>query len=170
MDWLVSVALILAGVTVLPMASGCGGEVIRLGTGPAGHDAGACPHAQVPASQVLWIGDVWQLLPAGAEPHTDVRKLARTAGAIGPNDDYTVAAASAAPMIPPATKGGPTPVPSQYTSQEAIAPVKVLIMDGGTWDTITNSSSATVTGVANTFTQLCPPSRPMGLSPPSSTS
>ncbi len=149
------VGLILGALAALPTAGGCGGEVIRLGTGgSAGHDGAACLHAQVPASQVLWIGDSWQLLPAGAEPHTDVRNLARIAGAIGPNDDYTIAAVAAAPMIPPATKGGPAPVPTQYTTQEAIAPVKVLIMDGGTWDTITNSSSTTVTGVANTFTQL----------------
>ena len=156
MGWLRSAALVFAGVTVLPLAPGCGGEVIRLGVGASstGHDGGACPHAQVPASQVLWIGDVWQLLPAGAEPHTDVRNFARAARAIGPNDDYTIAAVAAAPMVPPATKGGPAPVPSQYTSQEAIAPVKVLIVDGGTWDTIANSSSATVTGVANAFTQL----------------
>jgi hypothetical protein len=84
-----------------------------------------------------------------------VRVLARTAGAIGPSDDYTIDAVAAAPMIVPSTNGGPAPIPTQYTSQEASATkVKVLIMDGGTWDTITNNSSTTVTGVAASFQQL----------------
>jgi|SRR6185437_726761 hypothetical protein len=145
---------IIGGLAAVLAIAGCNGQVIRLG-GSA--DSGApCAHAQVPANEVLWIGDSWQLVPSGGEAHTDVRNLARAAGAIGPNDDYTIAATAAAPMIPPATGGGPTPVPTQYTLQEATATkVKVLIMDGGTWDTITNgTATATIDGVASTFTQL----------------
>jgi hypothetical protein len=155
MDRLGPVALVVGALAALPTVAGCDGKVIRLGAGSTSLDGGSCPHAQVPASQVLWIGDSWQLLPTGAEAHTDVRNLARAAGAIGPNDDYTIAATAAAPMIPPATKGGPTPVPTQYTAQEATATkVKVLIVDGGTWDTITNNNSATVNAVSDNFTQL----------------
>ena len=112
------------------------------------------PHSQVPAGQVVWLGDSWVLVPNG-EPHTGVRDLARTAGAIGPSDDYTIDAVAAAPMVVPSTNGGPSAIPTQYASQEASATkVKVLIMDGGTWDTITDNSSATVTNVADSFTQL----------------
>ena len=82
-----------------------------------------------------------------ANQHTGVRDLARAAGAIGPTDDYTIEAAAATTMAQ---------IAGQYTAQEAGATkVKVLIMDGGTWDTIlSNGSSASVTTVANTFTQL----------------
>lgn len=139
------VACIAGALAALTGAAGCDGQTIRLG---------ACPHAEVPASQVVWIGDSWVLVPNG-EPHTDVRDLARAAGAIGPGDDYTIDAVAAAPIIVPSTTGGPAPIPTQYVSQEASATkVKVLIMDGGTWDTITNNSSATVTDVADSFQQL----------------
>src|SRR5262249_55295285 len=117
--------------------------VVGRGEGPA---SAACSHAQVPANQVLWIGDSWQLVPAGAEAHTDVLAMARTAGAAGPGDNYTVAAAPATTMAQ---------IAGQYGSQEATATkVKVLIMDGGTWDTITNNSSTTVNDVATTFNDL----------------
>ena len=57
---------------------------------------------------------------------------ARTAGAIGPSDDYVIGAAPATTMAM---------IASQYAAQEAGATkVKVLIMDGGTWDTIVASS------------------------------
>ncbi|HZL21640.1 MAG TPA: SGNH/GDSL hydrolase family protein [Polyangia bacterium] len=139
------VACIAGTLAALAGAAGCDGQMIRLGT---------CPHAEVPASQVVWIGDSWVLVPNG-EPHTGVRDLARAAGAIGPSDDYTIDAVAAAPMVVPSTNGGPAPIPTQYSSQEAGATkVKVLIMDGGTWDTITNNSSATVTDVADSFKQL----------------
>ena len=47
-------------------------------------------------------------------------------------------------------------IAGQYTAQESGATkVKVLIMDGGTWDTIVaNGSSASVSSVANTFSQF----------------
>jgi hypothetical protein len=139
------VACIVGVLAALAGAAGCDGQMIRLGT---------CPHAGVPAGQVVWIGDSWVLVPNG-EPHTGVRDLARAAGAIGPSDEYTIDAVAAAPMVVPSTNGGPAPIPSQYSQQEASATkVKVLIMDGGTWDTITNNSSATVTDVRDSFEQL----------------
>jgi hypothetical protein len=133
----------IAGAVALAAAAGCDGKVIRLGNPPPPSDGSACPHAQVPASQVLWIGDSWQLLPAGQEAHTQVRNLARTANAIGPNDDYTVKAAPASTIAA---------IEQQYITQEAsTGNVKVVIMDGGTWDTINNQSSTTV---IQTFTEL----------------
>jgi hypothetical protein len=142
------VAGVLAVLGALGVFTGCDGKVIRLG-------AGACLHAQLPANQVLWIGDSWQLVPAGAEAHADVLALARAAGAVGPADDYTIAAAPAAPMVSPTTKVSPAPVPTQYATQEATATkVKVLIMDGGTWDTITDDTPATVNSVDESFRTL----------------
>src|SRR5579871_2181700 len=136
------IAGILAAVAAL---SGCDGELIHLGNGQTTFDGGGCAHSQVAADQVLWIGDSWVLVPGNQ--YTGVRDLARAAGAIGPNDDYTIGAAAAAMMAD---------VAAQYTAQEAGATkVKVLIMDGGTWDTIqSNGSAASIDSVAATFTQL----------------
>jgi hypothetical protein len=136
----------MAGSLVaLAAAAGCGGKVIRLGDGTPLADGGACAHAQVAASQVLWIGDSWVLNPGNQ--HTAVRDSARAAGAIGPSDDYTIAAAAGATMA--ATAG-------QYDAQEAGASkVEVVIMDGGTWDTlIANGSAASVTTAADGFNQF----------------
>ena len=142
------VAFIVGALAVLPTGAGCDGKVIRLGAGTTALDGGSCPHAQVPASQILWIGDSWQLLPAGQEAHTDVRNLARAVGAIGPNDDYTTKAAAASTIAA---------IEQQYIMQEAATGnVQVVIMDGGTWDTINNDSSTTVNMVTQTFTELPP--------------
>ncbi len=135
---------VICGLAAALAIAGCNGQVIRLG-GSA--DSGApCAHAQVPANEVLWIGDSWVIVPNG-EPHTDVRDLARAAGAIGPSDDYTIGAAAATTMAQ---------IAAEYSAQEATATKpKVLIMDGGTWDTITNgTATATINGVVSAFTQL----------------
>ena len=127
----------LVAVAALPA---CGGKTIHLGNGRT--DGAPCPHAQVAATEVLWIGDSWIFTPGGQQ--TRVRDLARAAGAIGPNDDYVFGAAAAATMAA---------IANQYATQEAGATkVKVLIMDGGTWDTIVaNGSDASVTGAASAF-------------------
>lgn len=137
----------LGGLSVaLLVLAGCGGKTIHLGTPRDGgeHDGG-CSQAQTSANEVLWIGDSWILYPS--VQYTRVRDLARAAGAIGPNDDYTIVAKAGATMAE---------IAKQYSTQEASATkVKVLIMDGGTWDTIQASgASATVTSVVNTFSQL----------------
>jgi hypothetical protein len=124
----------------------CGGERIRLGDGAvavggtgAGGDASAtgdaaagaagnvaCPAGQVLASEVLWIGDSWIQIPG--TQHTRVRDLARAAGAIGPTEDYANEAASATDMAA---------IAQQYRARQSGATkVKVLLMDGGTWDPI----------------------------------
>jgi hypothetical protein len=140
-----AVACVAAALAGIAGASGCSGDLIRLGNGRAGGDGGGCAHAQVNASEVLWIGDSWVLVPGNQ--HTDVRDLARASGAIGPNDDYTIGAVAAATMAQ---------VAGQYAAQEATATkAKILIMDGGTWDTITaNGSAASVSSSAAGFSQF----------------
>jgi hypothetical protein len=152
---------LLSGVLVL---GGCQGDLLRLGNG---HDAGTtmsdaadaqgpdstggaidvdnCLRGQIKASEVTWIGDTWVTLPG--TQHTRVRDLARAAGAIGATDDYTILAAPFASMAAVAT---------QYANQQATqTKVKVLIMDGGTYDTIqSGGSNASAVDVAATFRQL----------------
>jgi len=141
---LVPVTCIAGALASFALVAGCDGERIKLGNG-ALVDGAACPHSPINGNQVLWIGDSWVLVPGNQ--HTDVRDRARTASAIGPTDDYTIGAAPATTMAQ---------IAGQYTAQESGATkVKVLIMDGGTWDTIlSNGSSASISTVANTFTQL----------------
>ena len=117
----------------LAAAGACDGKSIHLGNGWP--DGGSCPHAQVNANEVLWIGDSW-ILVTGSQ-HTRVADLARAAGAIGPNDDYVIGAAAASTLAT---------IANQYATREAGATkVKVVIMDGGTWDTIlANGSDASV--------------------------
>jgi hypothetical protein len=168
---------------VLISLAGCGGKTLWLGVLPASADGGdaetgtdgvpadasadgvpgdagpdgvpgdgspdgglACLHGQVSANEVLWIGDSWILVPPGTLPNR-VRDLARAAGVIGPTEDYVMGAVAASSMAA---------IASQYDKQEASATkVRVLLMDGGTWDTIqSNGADATVTSVANSFAQL----------------
>ena len=127
----------------LAATGACDGKSIHLGNGWL--DGGSCPHAQVKANEVLWIGDSW-ILVTGSQ-HTRVADLARAAGAIGPNDDYAIGAAAASTLAT---------IANQYATREAGATkVKVVIMDGGTWDTIlANGSDASVNDVVNTFGQF----------------
>jgi len=127
----------LVFLAVATTLAACGGKAIHLG--------GACPHAQVSANEVLFIGDSWVLV-TGSQ-HTRVRDLARDAGVIGPTDDYVIGAAPAATIAT---------IANQYATQEAGATkVKVVIMDGGTWDTlIANGSDASVAAVDATFQQF----------------
>jgi hypothetical protein len=138
-------ARIAGAMVALAAVAGCNGNVIRLGNGRTDGGDAACPHAQVNANEVLWIGDSWVLVPGNE--HTAVAADARATGAIGASDDYVIAAVPASNMAA---------VAGQYTAREAGATrVKVLIMDGGTWDTImSNASAASVSSVASTFSQL----------------
>jgi hypothetical protein len=137
-------ARVIGLASALAAASGCDGKLIHLGDGRA--DGGVpCAHAQVSADEVLWIGDSW-ILVTGTQ-HTRVRDLARLAGAIGPSDDYVIGAVAASTMAA---------IAGQYDMQEAGATkVKVVIMDGGTWDTIQGGgSSVSVNDAASAFTQF----------------
>jgi hypothetical protein len=133
-----------------PTAIGaCNGKTIRLGNGRGQGDGGACPVAHVNANEVLWIGDSWLLVPGSQ--YTQVRDMARQAGAIGPSDDYVNAAVAASNMAA---------IANQYATREAGATkVKVLILDGGTWDTIVANGAGTsvpnaATAAAATFANL----------------
>jgi hypothetical protein len=127
----------------LAAAAACDGKSIHLGNGWT--DGSTCSAAKVSANEVLWIGDSW-ILVTGSE-HTRVRDLARAAGAIGPNDDYVIGAVAASTLAM---------IANQYAMQEAGATkVKVIVMDGGTWDTIlANGSDASVSSVVATFDQF----------------
>jgi hypothetical protein len=99
----------------------------------------------VNGNEVLWIGDSWVLITGSQRTH--LRDQARDAGALGQMDDYVNAAAPATTMAD---------IANQYAARQAGAiKVKVLLMDGGTWDTIMmGASDAVVTSVVNTFRDL----------------
>ena len=116
------------GGTAAAGANAAGGDP---GVGAGGDDGAAggndtCPRAPVSASQVLWIGDSWIQIPG--TQHSRVRELARAAGTIAADEDYVDVAAAASSMAA---------VAQQYdTRQSGAVKVKVLLMDGGTWDPI----------------------------------
>lgn len=120
---------------------GAGGALPSGGSpvGAGGDEAGAggsgaiCEHGQVAANEVLWIGDSWIIDP-GTQRST-VRDLARAAGTIGDNEEYPSSAMAAAPM---------SQIAQQYDARESGTPkVKVLLMDGGTWDPIAAQMAGT---------------------------
>jgi hypothetical protein len=158
---------------VAALLSACGGDVVRLGDGPVGvtvtgggagmsgsagmtggggspsagaegpaaGDAGmgggmeTCASGHVLASEVVWIGDSWVTLPG--MQHTRVTELARQAGKLGAGEDYSFELA----------KGGEdmAAVAKQYeTRQGGAVKIKVLLMDGGTW----NPLIASLTGAS----------------------
>ena len=131
-------------IALVVAVAGCDGKVNHLGDGRS--DGGSpCTRGQVNADEVLWIGDSWILMPGSQR--TRVRDLARAAGALGPSEDYVNAAVAAATMAD---------IAGQYAAREAGATkVKVVLMDGGTWDTIVgNGSEPSVTSAANAFSQF----------------
>lgn len=137
------VGLAASFLLALTATGACNGKSIHLGNGWT--DGGPCTATTVNADEVLWIGDSW-ILVTGSE-HTRVRDLARAAGAIGPSDDYAIGAVAASSMAA---------IANQYATREAGATkVKVVIMDGGTWDTIlANGSDASVNSSAAAFEQF----------------
>jgi hypothetical protein len=96
------------------------------GTGGVNGTGGStvCPHQQVAASEVLWIGDSWLQMPNGpsAVPAV-VRDLARGSETIGPTEAYADRSMSGQ---------GIATIVSQYT--RAPQGFKVLLMDGGGLD------------------------------------
>jgi hypothetical protein len=134
-------AVVLATAAAI---AGCDGKVIHLGDGLT-DGGGSCPRGQVNADEVLWIGDSWILMPGSQR--TRVQDLARAARALGASEEYVNAAVAGAAMAD---------IARQYATREAGATkVKVLLMDGGTWDTIVgNGSEASVASAASAFSQF----------------
>jgi hypothetical protein len=102
-----------------------------LGPGGDGGAAGSgqtCLHAQVAPNEVVWIGDSWVEHPGTTPQPARVRDLAIKAQVINETDEYVDLAAAAASMAA---------IAKQYDTRESGATkVKVLLMDGGTWDPI----------------------------------
>ena len=130
-------------------SSGAGGSRMVVRPGDDGGAAGgsrACPHRQVLASEVLWIGDSWINIP-GLQ-HDRVRDLALAAEAIDDGEEYVNSSAAASNMAA---------VAKQYDARESGATkVKVVLMDGGTWDPIAaqmagSSVSAAIDGSISAF-------------------
>jgi hypothetical protein len=128
-----------------------GGGTTRDGSADDRPESGAgdgntpCGSGRVNPNAVVWIGDSWVTVP-GVQ-HTRVRDLARASGAMGPSDDYVVLAAPSTSM---------SMIADQYSTREAGAiPVQVLIMDGGTWDTLTaGGTDSSVAKAVGGFKQL----------------
>jgi hypothetical protein len=129
---------LLALAFVSTCVAACTGKTVHLGDGRADAGGTPCVSGQVKASEVVWIGDSWILVPGSQ--HTRVQELAGAS-------DYRIGAVAAATMAA---------VADQYAAAEASATkVKVLIMDGGTWDTIQKGASdTTVNDVVDTFGRL----------------
>jgi hypothetical protein len=125
------------------LAGGMAGEATLGGAGgDAGSGgAGACASGTVLASEVVWIGDSWVIRPG--TQHTRVTELARQAGTLGPTEDYAFDLAKEAEDMAAVAK--------QYERGQARTPIKVLLMDGGTWDPIiANLAGASVSAAIDT--------------------
>jgi hypothetical protein len=117
-----------AGADAADVALGADGKDAILGVDEGAIDSesgSVCVKGQVKANEVGWIGDSWVTIPGSQ--YTTVQDYARAARAIGPNEEYRVAAAAAASMAA---------ITEQYRSlQSGATKLKVVIMNGGTWET-----------------------------------
>jgi hypothetical protein len=94
-------------------------------------DAGtACNPAGVAPDEVVWIGDSWFTIPG--TQRTRVEELARQAGTLGAGESYENRAEAASNLAA---------IVEQYEASKEGDPPRVLIMDGGTWDTIVAAGS-----------------------------
>jgi hypothetical protein len=135
----------------------CTGKRIRLGEAPLGFDSGvpspsepesdssdattSCTSSGIAANEVVWIGDSWFTIPGSQR--TRVEELARAAGKLGEAESYESHAEAASDLAA---------IIQQYEAAKAVALPRVLIMDGGTWDTIlSNGSAASVARVIVEF-------------------
>jgi hypothetical protein len=110
-----------------PAFAGEGGAPSGAGSpaGGAGGDVG-CERGQVEPNEVVWIGDSWITLPG--TQYQRVNELALEADALAPGEEYARVAAAGAYI---------DDVREQYVQRQAGSPkIKVLIMDGGTFDTV----------------------------------
>lgn len=109
---------------------------------PPDADAGPeCTRDGYTPDQVVWIGDSWFTIPGIQK--TRVEELARSGGALAEGESYENRAAAASDLAA---------IVQQYDASKAGNPPRVLIMDGGTWDTIvSNGSPSTVARVIVDF-------------------
>jgi hypothetical protein len=93
-------------------------------SGDAGEGgAGQCSSGEVLPGEVVWIGDSWA---QNSTLRSGVQAAAQLSGALAQGEDYVNLAMAAESMAD---------VAKQYTTRESGATkVKVLLMDGGTWD------------------------------------
>jgi hypothetical protein len=94
------------------------------------------------AGEVLWIGDSWAAYPS---MQARVAELAQAAGAIGTDETYSTNAAIGGLYL--------SDIVRQYETRQAGATkVKVILMDGGTWDTVQlGTSDDVIARVVQTF-------------------
>jgi hypothetical protein len=103
-----------------------------------------CEAKPINADQVVWLGDTWITFPPPSSyQQSIVRDHAREAGAIAMDEDFVMAdgAGSAALM---------SDVANQYKKARdgSSTPIKVLLMDGGTLDTIQGMGSTASVSIA----------------------
>lgn len=156
----VAIVVTMTGLSLALTASlGCGGRTIRLGGAASATDAAvsdvstprndaapdgaACQRGQVRANEVLWIGDSWVGVPNNIQ-RKRVQELARAASVIAVDDEYVDRSASGTKL---------SQIVGQYRAQQSgPTKVKVLIMDGGTWDLfLSGGASSTITEVVSQF-------------------
>lgn len=95
-------------------------------------DGGApCTSSGIASNEVVWIGDSWFTIPGSQR--TRVEELAQAAGKLSAEESYESRAEAASDLAA---------VVEQYEAARAASPRRVLIMDGGTWDTIVSNGSA----------------------------
>jgi hypothetical protein len=110
------------------MSNAGSGGAPAAGSASAGtsSNGGECPHGQVLQDELLWIGDSWVESPDTQRWY--IRDRERELGNLGASEDYESRAAAAASM---------KAVAKQYADREAEPSrpkLKVLLMDGATWD------------------------------------
>lgn len=116
----------------LPASSGGAGGSGGV-SGGAGGAAGACAHGQVPANQLLLIGD--SFFASGHQITAYLEDLARNAGALSAGERYRDNSRLVANALALAGNG----IADQYDAGVADADVDVVIMNGGGADVLLGS-------------------------------
>lgn len=121
-----------SGTAGTPLVGGSGG--VAAGPDEPGGAGADCQHEPLQPNQVLWVGDSWVLRPGGQR--SGVAERAQAAGLLAAGEDYANRSAAGASMAA---------IAKQYEDYETgTTPVKVLLMDGGTWDPL----FASITGAS----------------------
>jgi hypothetical protein len=155
----------------------CGGDLVRLGDGPAAGAAGmstgsagigsagtagmagtagsggsgagtggqTCLRGQVAADELVFIGDTWVEYPGTLLSRFEEHAI--DAGTLSAGEHFEELAAAAV---------GLSAIVDQYEARQEESPkIKVLVMDGGTWDTLNaGGSQESVDRVVTVFEQF----------------